>query len=185
MQITKVQNWQGGYKVNDQFFIPQDENNLDYQDILLYLDNGGIIDPEFTDVQLVAIAKSDKITELNTYHNSSEVRTLTINGTTAIALDSITRTLVNEQVIHLNNQIELGDKTAETAIFNYYTGSTFVPISLENLKKISVEMLSITNANYATYQNCLAQINNLETVATINNFDFEILYIKNSTINLL
>ena len=182
MQITKVQHWRSGYKVNNQFFIPADEYNLDYQDVLTYINNGGIVEPEFTDEQLLNNAKSSKLKELSVYHDSPEVRILTINGIIALPLNSASRSLVNEQIINLNNEIELGDKTPTTAIFNYYTGTTTIPINLENLKKVSVKMLSITNSNFTTYQKCLEEINNLQSISEVNAYDFKADYIKNSTL---
>jgi hypothetical protein len=76
MEITKVQIWQDGYKVNDQFFIPIDESNLDYQDVKAYIDNGGVVDPEFTDAELLQKAKDSKITQLKINRDEDNKRPL-------------------------------------------------------------------------------------------------------------
>ena len=76
MEITKVQIWQDGYKVNDQFFIPIDESNLDYQDVKAYIDNGGVVDPEFTDEELLQRAKDSKITQLKINRDEDNKRPL-------------------------------------------------------------------------------------------------------------
>lgn len=46
MKIETVRNTDGGYVVNNQFFIPKDEENFDYQDIKTWVNAGNIIEPE-------------------------------------------------------------------------------------------------------------------------------------------
>ena len=47
MNIETVRDTFGGYVVNNQFFIPIDENNLDYQNIKTWIKAGNIVEPEF------------------------------------------------------------------------------------------------------------------------------------------
>jgi len=72
MKIERVQNVSGGYKVNNQFFIPNDENNSDYQDVKKWIKSGGIVDPEFTSEQILEKSKSDRISTRLNYLQSTD-----------------------------------------------------------------------------------------------------------------
>jgi hypothetical protein len=75
MEITKVLKVENGFKVNDQFFIPEDENNKDYQDILAWVAQGNEIKPEFTPEENVTKALNDakiiKIYQLKANRNAA------------------------------------------------------------------------------------------------------------------
>ena len=183
MEITKVQNWQGGYKVNDQFFVAIDESNLDYQEVLTYINSGGIVDSEFTENELILKSKNQLVNSLEEYYfNSEELRILTINGSTKLSLSKEGRALVYEQISNLKNEIELGLKTEENAIFNYYEGDIVTPITLTQLKYMYVTIMNIVNGNFVVYQNHKALINNLQSVN--ESYDYTSGFTKNSSISI-
>jgi hypothetical protein len=51
MNIESVKNTTGGYVVNNQFFIPIDEGNFDYQDVKTWINAGNIVKPELIPVE--------------------------------------------------------------------------------------------------------------------------------------
>jgi len=71
MDITSVKYTTGGFSVNNQFFIPNDsdkeieQQDFYYKQIVEWVENGGIIAPEFTKEELLANAKATKKAEIN------------------------------------------------------------------------------------------------------------------------
>jgi hypothetical protein len=64
MKIEKIKQTQNGYFVNDSIFVPNAPDNSDYQYIKEWVDNGGIIEPEFNDQELFEKAKEAKKNEI-------------------------------------------------------------------------------------------------------------------------
>jgi len=71
MEITKVLKVENGFKVNDQFFVPENSDNEDYKDILVWVAAGGQIEPEFTSEQLLDNLRAKKIAQLKTNRNEA------------------------------------------------------------------------------------------------------------------
>lgn len=67
MQIEKVRQIKSGFIVNDSMSVPNNPANSDYQTIQQWIVDGGIVEPEFTDAELLQNAKDKKIGEINTY----------------------------------------------------------------------------------------------------------------------
>ncbi len=44
MTITKVKLLQNGYAVNDLIFVPNDEKNAEYQQVQVWIEQGGVFD---------------------------------------------------------------------------------------------------------------------------------------------
>jgi hypothetical protein len=67
MQITKVQEQKNGYLVNDSIFVPNAQENSDYQAIQKWIADGGIIEA----FDFLAEAKLAKIAQLKTNRNEA------------------------------------------------------------------------------------------------------------------
>jgi hypothetical protein len=64
MKIEIVRNTDGGYVVNNQFFVPKDEENFDYQDIKTWVNAGNVIEPEFILAKDLEEIKKSALTSL-------------------------------------------------------------------------------------------------------------------------
>lgn len=60
MQITKVKKNKEQFLVNNSTIVPNDPRNTDFQSILEWVENGGIVEPEFTNQELFEQAKEAK-----------------------------------------------------------------------------------------------------------------------------
>lgn len=60
MEILNVKYQTNGFVVNNQFFIPKNESDLDYQNIKLWIEAGGVVEPEFSEEELLYKAKYSK-----------------------------------------------------------------------------------------------------------------------------
>jgi len=58
-QITTVKEQGGRYLVDNAKLVPKTEDNIDYQEILKWIQDGGIVQDEFTEAELVQ-QESDK-----------------------------------------------------------------------------------------------------------------------------
>ena len=64
MNIETVKDFGSNYLVNDSLNIPKDSNNSHYELVLKWIDQGGIVEPRFTDEELLANAIENKKREL-------------------------------------------------------------------------------------------------------------------------
>jgi hypothetical protein len=136
-------------------------------------------------VYLFEKAKQTKLTELeNYYKNSSDLRNLLINNKFNISTKSDGRQLVDEQVRHINHKIQLGETTQDTAYFDYYDNGAFVRISYNQLLNLSVKILDITNQNFVIYDKHKANINDLQSISNVENYDIKKNFLINNTITL-
>lgn len=183
MMIETVKNLSNSYLVNGSIFIPKDPSNRDYQEIQKWIDNGGILEPEFS----VDEARTKRISELDYYHfNSPELRVLTINSYFKFALNQEGRNLIAEQICNLIQQIKLETLAEEDASFEYFYNGSSIEVSLTQLRQIYVEMLRIVNTNFATYKQHTYNIKNnvFADAAAVEAYDFTENYLKNNNINL-
>lgn len=197
MDITSVKNTTDGYTVNSQFFIPNDDpENEDYQDILQWVSDGGVIESEFTEDELLQNARDKKKEELSAFHNSKEVRTLKINNTYEIYLHGDYRDLVSEQLRDIELQIKKGLASEDDAKFDYYYNGddSYVPVTYSQLEDISIKMMEIVNSNFKTYKGHVKSINDLATIEDVEGsedddndegYDYKEGYLLNQNIDLL
>lgn len=71
MQITKVQERKNGYLVNDSIFVPNAQDNSDYQAVQKWIADGGVIEA----FDVLAEAKLAKITQLKINRNAALEKT--------------------------------------------------------------------------------------------------------------
>lgn len=64
MNIETVKDFGSTYLVNDSLNIPKDSNNSHYKLVLKWIDQGGVVEPRFTDEELLANAIENKKREL-------------------------------------------------------------------------------------------------------------------------
>ena len=181
MDIQTVKDKGEYYLVNDEISIPKAPGNRDYLAIQKWLaEEGNDLDPPYSVEELIAEKKS----ELNTYHNSDEVRELTITHDSEdyiISLSHKDRTLVKEQIDVLDKKIEVGDILEADAEFEYYYNGGSVIISLPELNALYIQMNDIVAANYITYKTHCGNLDALTIVEDVENYDFTSGYSINNT----
>ena len=97
MQITKVQEEKNGYLVNDSMFVPQYEENSDFQAIQKWIAAGGIVGKE----NLLAQVKAAKLSEIKSLRDQKNIEPIT--DLEAFLLD------------------DDGNKTSQKSYFLFYT----------------------------------------------------------------
>ena len=65
MEILKVKQQGNGWKVNDSSYVADIEGASYRDEVLKFIVNGGAIEPQFTDLELLSQAKSAKITSID------------------------------------------------------------------------------------------------------------------------
>jgi hypothetical protein len=152
---------------------------------LSYANGWQIAEDKLVQSYLLSKAKQTKLTELeNYYKNSSDLRNLLINNKFNISTKSDGRQLIDEQVRHINHKIQLGEATQDTAYFDYYDNGAFVRISYNELLNLSVKILDITNQNFVIYDKHKANINDLQSISNVENYDIKKNFLINNTIIL-
>lgn len=73
MNIESVKKSTNGYLVNGSIFVPNNPNNSQYSDILKWIDQGGIFEPEFSLDEI----KTKKITEIKSIRDSKNIEPIT------------------------------------------------------------------------------------------------------------
>lgn len=181
MEINKVKESGSYFVINDSFWIPKVVENSDYKTIQRWIENGGVVESEFSLSEL----KNKKLQELDIYHyNDKAIRQCKVNSFFVLQLNSEVRTLIQEQINLLSQKIELGLIEEQDAEFEFfYTGGS-IKIKLEQLRKIYVAMLDIVNFNFQNYKKEISTINSLSTIEEVDNHDFTVSYLKNQNINI-
>jgi len=123
-----------------------------------------------------------KLQELNNYHYSNEVRTLTINEKFKFSLLSSDRDLIDEQIQVLMRKIETGALTEDNAIYNY---RSLIDIPLLQLKSLYIAIQDITAHNYNNVYIVHRQaIEDAKSKDELEQYDFKELYLINQKINI-
>jgi len=142
-------------------------------------------DQEVAD-HIIQEARDVKLEELRNYHsNSSDIRSMSINGYFILSLSFEGRNLIAEQIQQLKQKVEKGIVTEEMALFKYFYNDGSVDISLSQLQDLHIFMLDVVNTNYGIYKAHISAINNLASVNEIENYDFTINYSKNQNLNIV
>ncbi len=97
MQITKVEQQKNGYLVNEAIFVPQAEQNADYQAIQKWIADGGTVETQ----NLLLEAKVQKISEIKAARDQKNIEPIT--EFSAFVLD------------------DEGKKTSQKSYFLFYT----------------------------------------------------------------
>ena len=127
----------------------------------------------------------NKLQELDNYHyNDISIRQCKINNYFILSLTGEGRSLIQEQITNLVQQIKLGLIVEQDASFEYFYNGGSIEISLVQLRRIYIGMLNIVNSNYQNYKAETYLIKNLSTVEAVESHDFTTNYLKNQNINL-
>lgn len=133
----------------------------------------------------ISSLKRKKLQELDDYHYSSpDIRTLTINNSYVLNLDSKGRSLIDEQIQHLTNQISLGTLTESDASFEYFYENGSVTVSLLELNALYAKVMSIVNHNFKTYKVHQKKIRSLRSRNSIATYDYTKDYLRNQNIDI-
>jgi len=133
----------------------------------------------------LAELKESKIQQLDNYHfNSSEIREIKINDYFILSLSKQGRDLISEQIQNLEQQIKLNVVTEKKAVFEYFYDKKSFKITLNELRKLLIFMLNITNNNYVVYKNHINTIKNLSTIKEVEDYDFTTNYLKNQKLEI-
>lgn len=119
---------------------------------------------------LLQEAKEAKLNELYRFHESNEVKYLTIrvnNLKTGIFVNQEYRYLIDEQRELLQIKKLKGDPNP---IWNYVNGVT-LPLTLEFLNNLRLYIGELTDFNFKAKINNVKLINNLKTKADVENFN--------------
>ena len=172
---------------NNGSFIPNDESNNDYQAIKKYIADGG----EYEKFDWLADAKTQKINELNEFHNSDETRELILksgNRQTHINMKN-DRTLIDEQISNLNCRIKLG----ETDPIWVYKNQIEVPLNYKALALIKLKIAEIVDFNFNVRRDFLIFLNAIapskeksieKCIEEVKNFNFKKDYKINNSFEL-
>lgn len=140
---------------------------------------------EISEDELLDFCISKKIQELDFYHfNSLEIRQCKINNYFILQLSGEGRSMIQEQITNLVQQIKLSLITEEDAVFEYFYNGGSIEITLTQLRQLYVGMLNIVNSNYKNYKTETFLIKNLDSVEAVESHDFTLNYLKNQNITL-
>jgi hypothetical protein len=181
MFIETVKQTQNGYLINGSICVPNDPTNSDCQTVQKWIAEGGEVELEFTLPESI----DKKLQELDQYHyNAVEIRQCKINNYFILQLDSIGRSLIQEQILLLTQKIQLNLIQEADAVFEYFYNGGSIEISLTQLRQLYVAMLNIVNSNYQNYKSEIYLIKNLGSVGAVETHDFTLNYLKNQNITL-
>jgi hypothetical protein len=139
MEITSVKHSKTaiiGYKVNNQFFVPKHEDDLDYQDVKTWIAEGGIIEEEFTVSELLQEAKDIKISQLKSNRNNANLKPMSA---------------VANEITHINGVF---NETANQVSFMFDTVSSEQPATEPNTIILGVLLGSIKNSDFMIRYSC-------------------------------
>lgn len=124
------------------------------------------------DSLLLKEAKEDKISELNAFHDSKEVKYLTIkvgNLQTGIFVNQEYRYLIDEQRELLQIRKDAGEANPTWL----YQNGISLPLDLKTLNQIRLYIGKLTDDNFRARSNNIKAINALKTIEELNKFDIK------------
>ena len=185
MNIETVKDLENSYLVNGSTTVPKDSSNSDYKKVQDWIAEGNTPDPEFTPAELLENAKKDKIKELNNFHESDEVRVLTINENFQVSTDyEATRKWFNEIINDLENESDVTGKSHNEITFEWEIATgVWLPLKLSQLKQFKYAVFNITRVNFKQYRTHLKSIEALTTIKEVEAYDFAQGYLTNNTLN--
>ena len=158
----------------DGIFVPEDDSNKDYKEILEWIAEGNTPDPEFTEAEILQNAKDGKIKELEIFHESDSARILTINNTFQVSTNfESTRKWFNEIIDDLENESDVTGKPHNEITFDWEISTgVWIPLNLEQLWQFKYAVFNITKTNFKQYRTHIKAIEALSSVEDINSYDF-------------
>jgi hypothetical protein len=138
-----------------------------------------------TSAELLQEAKNKKIAELEVFHESDEVRILTINNTFKVSTNyETTRKWFNEIIYDLENESDVTGKSHDNIVFEWEIATgVWLPLKLSQLKQFKYAVFNITRVNFKQYRTHIKAIESLTTKTKIKNYDFKKGYLLNNKLN--
>lgn len=192
MIIKKVIRLSSGFKVNDQFFIPEDTENNDYKDILTWVNNGGAIVDEFTPAQQLDQAKNKKIQEIKAVRDAKNIEPITDTQAEIINEDSGESMGANSYFVFYTNRHPTNPAADPTALLtNAIVLNQTVPYSSRNLngnkvtvaitpsiaRSLAAHLALRNNNNYKLADAVVKAINDAATEDAVNAITWSVDYL--------
>ena len=147
--------------------------------------NGNYQEYVKTSAELLQEAKNAKIAELEAFHESDEVRILTINNAFKVSTNyETTRKWFNEIIYDLENESDVTGKSHDNIVFEWEIATgVWLPLKLSQLKQFKYAVFNITRVNFKQYRTHIKAIESLTTKTKIKNYDFKKGYLLNNKLN--
>ena len=138
-----------------------------------------------TSAELLQEAKNKKIAELEVFHESDEVRILTINNTFKVSTNyETTRKWFNEIIDDLENESDVTGKSHDDIVFEWEIATgVWLPLKLSQLKQFKYAVFNITRVNFKQYRTHIKAIESLTTKTKVKNYNFKKGYLLNNELN--
>ncbi len=138
-----------------------------------------------TSAELLQEAKNKKIAEIEAFHESDEVRILTINEKFQVSTNyETTRKWFNEIINDLENESDVTGKSHDQIIFEWEIATgVWLPLKLSQLKQFKYAVFNITRTNFKQYRTHIKAIESLTTKTKVKNYDFKKGYLLNNKLN--
>ena len=136
---------------------------------------------------LLEKAKDNKLTDLDNYHDSEEVRNFKIKTPKNLFIYSTlpdARNILVEQIDANRNGIECGLITIDKAGFLFFQNGKSEFISLNNLKIIYAKLMEIVNKNFTIKLIHKVKINAITNLQELESYDFKTGYFANQIIKI-
>jgi hypothetical protein len=130
-------------------------------------------------------AKAHKIAELNAFHESDEVRILTINENFKVSTNyETTRKWFNEIINDLENESDITGKPHNEITFEWEISTgVWLPLKLSQLKQFKYAVFNITRVNFKQYRTHTKAIESLTDIKDVESYDFTEGYLLNNKLN--
>ena len=130
-------------------------------------------------------AKAHKIAELNAFHESDEVRILTINENFKVSSNyEETRKWFNEIINDLENESDITGKPHNEITFEWEISTgVWLPLKLSQLKQFKYAVFNITRVNFKQYRTHTKAIESLTDIKDVESYDFTEGYLLNNKLN--
>ena len=138
-----------------------------------------------TSAELLQEAKNKKIAELEVFHESDEVRILTINNAFKVSTNyEKTRKWFNEIIYDLENESDVTGKSHDDIVFEWEIATgVWLPLKLSQLKQFKYAVFNITRVNFKQYRTHIKAIESLTTKTKVKNYNFKKGYLLNNELN--
>lgn len=130
-------------------------------------------------------AKEAKIKSLKDFHESDDVRILTINDNFKISTNfELTRKWFNEIIDDLKNESYVTGKSYEEIIFEWEISvGVWLPVNLKQLCNFKQVVFNITKTNFKQYRTHIKAIESLKNITDVDKYDFANGYLINNKLN--
>ena len=147
--------------------------------------NGNYQEYVKTSAELLQEAKNKKIAELEVFHESDEVRILTINNAFKVSTNyEKTRKWFNEIIYDLENESDVTGKSHDDIVFEWEIATgVWLPLKLSQLKQFKYAVFNITRVNFKQYRTHIKAIESLTTKTKVKNYNFKKGYLLNNELN--